>query len=103
MKYSWFFRIYSFSIFTILLSFSTSFTSQEVDGKKIYKKYCKSCHGRKGGLGLKGATNLKKLELNLEQRVLSIMKGKGNMTPFESVLTQEEIEAVARYTETLKK
>lgn len=103
MKHSTLYKYFSLSILTVLMSFTTSFTGQDIDGKKIYKQYCKSCHGKKGGLGLKGATNLKKLELSEEERIISITKGKGNMTPFESILTKEEIDAVARYTQTLKK
>ncbi|MFN0016130.1 MAG: c-type cytochrome [Saprospiraceae bacterium] len=74
-----------------------------LDGKAIYRKYCVTCHGSDGTLGLNGAGDLTKSVLGLEERVEQITKGKNLMTAFEGVLTREEIRAVAVYTETLKK
>lgn len=103
MRFSKLYEAYCLLTLAVILTFPSSFTQREIDGKKLYKKYCKSCHGRKGGLGLKGATNLKKLELGLEERISSITKGKGSMASFESILTKDEIKAVAHFTESLKK
>lgn len=91
------------TFYFVLLITGSSFTIHEIDGSKIYKQYCKSCHGRKGGLGLQGATNLKNVNLTLDQRIISIREGKGKMVAFKNILSKEEIEAVARFTESLKK
>lgn len=100
------YRIYGcFTLLFLSLVFTlpVSVEQNEIDGERLYKKHCKSCHGRKGGLGLKGATNLKKIDITMEQRITSIREGKGIMTPFKNVLEEEEIIAIAKYSETLKK
>jgi mono/diheme cytochrome c family protein len=74
-----------------------------VDGKKIYKQNCVTCHGLYGDMGASGAFNLTTSELGMEERKLVIAKGRGAMTPFENLLDEAEIEAVAQYTLSLKK
>lgn len=76
--------------------------TSEVSGFKIFKQYCKTCHGADGSLGLNGAKDLRISGLSIEQRIETITNGKGVMTPFETILTAEEIKAVAEYTTTLK-
>jgi mono/diheme cytochrome c family protein len=73
------------------------------DGAKIYKTYCVACHGLYGDMGASGAFNLQTSALAVEERVQVITKGRNVMTPFESILTAEQIQAVAAYTMTLKK
>jgi len=77
--------------------------AKEVDGAKVYKTYCVICHGSKGNMGSNGAFNLTTSELSVDERMLVIKKGRGVMTPFEGVLKEDEIKAVAEYTLTLKK
>ena len=67
-------------------------------GRQIFRKHCVLCHGARGDLKLNGAKDLGESQLSLEERVLIITKGRNVMTPFERVLSAEEIEAVARYT-----
>lgn len=74
-----------------------------IDGKKIYKQYCVTCHGLYGDMGASGAFNLTTSELSLEEKQIVIAKGRGAMTPFENLLDEEEIAAVAKYTLELKK
>ncbi|MBL7796773.1 MAG: cytochrome c [Saprospiraceae bacterium] len=73
------------------------------DGKAIFRKHCVTCHGADGTLGLNGAGDLTKSVLTQEARITQITKGKNLMTPFEGILSPEEIRAVAAYSETLKK
>ena len=73
------------------------------DGAKIYKTYCVACHGLYGDMGASGAFNLTTSVLTVPERVQVITKGRNAMTPFESLLKPEQIEAVAAYTMTLKK
>ena len=76
---------------------------KKVDGEKIYKNYCVTCHGLYGDMGASGAHDLTKSELNLDERVAVITKGRNTMTPFEGLLSEEKIKAVAEYTLKLKK
>jgi cytochrome c6 len=72
------------------------------DGATIYKTRCVICHGMNGKLGLNGSKDITISKLTLEERVEQIKKGKNTMTPFEAILTPEEIQAVAAYSMTLK-
>jgi mono/diheme cytochrome c family protein len=81
---------------------ATASAKPALDGKKIYKQYCVTCHGLYGDMGASGAYNLTESELALEERITVITKGRGAMTPFENLLSAEEIAAVAEYTFELK-
>lgn len=72
------------------------------DGKAIFRQYCVTCHGADGKLGLNGAKDLTASILTLEERINVITYGRKVMTPFNEVLTPEEIRAVAEYTQQLK-
>lgn len=76
---------------------------QVVDGSKIYKRYCVSCHGMYGNMGTSGAFDLTKSALTLEEKVGVITNGRKLMTAFKSTLDEEEIKAVAEFTESLKR
>lgn len=71
------------------------------DGMAVFRKYCVTCHGADGKLGLNGAKDLTACILPLEERINVITYGRKVMTPFNEVLTAEEIKAVAEYTLTL--
>lgn len=73
------------------------------DGAALFRKHCVVCHGADGTLGLNGAKDLTQSALPLEERINIITHGKKLMTPFGSILSQDEIKAVAEYTLTLKK
>jgi cytochrome c6 len=73
-----------------------------VDGAAIYKKYCVLCHGTNGKLGLNGSKDITISQLTEEQRIGQITNGKNTMTPFQGILSPEEIKAVAAYSMTLK-
>jgi mono/diheme cytochrome c family protein len=72
-----------------------------VDGEAIYKKNCVVCHGIDGKLGLNGSKDLTVSQVTEAERIVQITKGKNTMTPFEGILSAEEIKAVAAYTMTL--
>ena len=72
-------------------------------GEAIYKKYCVTCHGIDGKLGLNGSKDLTISKLTEAERVLQVTKGKNTMTPFEGILSPEEIKAVAAFSMTLTK
>jgi mono/diheme cytochrome c family protein len=73
------------------------------DGSALFRKHCVVCHGADGTLGLNGAKDLTQSALPLEERINIITNGKKLMTPFGTILSQDEIKAVAEYTLTLKK
>lgn len=81
----------------------TAAAESKPDGKKIYKQYCVTCHGLYGDMGASGAFNLTTSELPVPERIVVINKGRGAMTPFENLLDEDEIAAVAEYTMELKK
>lgn len=76
--------------------------AKKVDGKKIYKNYCVTCHGLYGDMGASGAKNLTESTMTLDERVEIITNGKGVMTPFKDLLNEEKIKAVAEYSMKLK-
>jgi len=77
--------------------------AKKVDGKKVYKTYCVTCHGLYGDMGASGAHDLTKSKLSLEERVEVITNGRKTMTPFKDLLNEEKIKAVAEYTMELAK
>ncbi|MEY3321138.1 MAG: hypothetical protein RLZZ417_721 [Bacteroidota bacterium] len=73
-----------------------------VDGKKIYKQYCVTCHGIYGDMGASGAANLAISKLKVNERIEVITNGRKAMASFKALLDKEKIKAVAQYTMTLK-
>ncbi len=69
-----------------------------VDGKKIFDTYCVACHGQDGKLQLNGAKDLSISELSRDEKIKQVTEGKGLMTPYNDILSPEEIEAVVDYT-----
>jgi len=76
---------------------------KKVDGEKVYKQYCVTCHGVYGDMGASGAFNLTESKLTLDEKVDVITNGRNTMTPFKGLLSDAKIKAVAEYTEKLKK
>lgn len=73
------------------------------EGEAIFKKYCILCHGADGKLGLNGAKDITASVLSEAERIALVTNGKNTMTPFEGILTPEQIQAVVKYTYSLKK
>lgn len=78
-------------------------TKLSPDGMAVFRQKCVTCHGADGALGLNGAKNLGESMLTLDDRINIITNGKKLMTPFGTLLSPEEIKAVAEYTQTFKK
>ncbi len=94
-------------IFLLFTSIVIACAKQEAanavsEGQEIFKKYCVLCHGVNGKLKLNGAKDITLSKLTETERIALISKGKNTMTPFESILSPEQIKAVAAYTFTLK-
>lgn len=82
---------------------STKKKDDNAEAKRIYKLNCVVCHGIKGDMGASGAHDLTQSELSLKGRINVITNGRNTMTPFEDVLTKDQIKSVAKYVETLRK
>ena len=65
--------------------------------------HCSICHGFKGNMEINGAKNLMKSTITQQEAVAQVYHGKGLMVPYKGVLTDAEIVAVSKYTETLRK
>lgn len=77
--------------------------NRAIDGEKIFKQYCVTCHGVYGDMGVGGAANLSESQLSVEERILVITNGRNTMASFSSLLSEEKIKAVAEYTTQLPK
>ena len=75
----------------------------DLDAKKLYKRQCTTCHGLKGNLKINGAKDLTKSTIDLENAVAQVYFGKGLMMPYKQMLSGNEIVAVAKYAETLRR
>lgn len=73
------------------------------DASSLYKTNCSSCHGDDGKLGLTGATDLSTSALDNAGIIHVIANGRGAMAPFKGALSDEQVQAVAGYVESLKK
>lgn len=82
---------------------ATAKKKKKVDGEKVYKQYCVTCHGVYGDMGASGAANLTESKLTVEEKVNVVTNGRNTMTPFKGLLSEAKIKAVVEYTEKLKK
>jgi mono/diheme cytochrome c family protein len=80
-----------------------SHTEATMSGNDIFMANCSSCHGADGKLGAMGATDLSASSLDLNGRIEVIKNGRGAMTGFAGSLSDDQVKAVAEFTETLKK
>lgn len=87
----------------VLLSETDQAAIDEVEGIKLFKLHCSICHGFKGDMKINGAKDLTISKIPLEESVAQIYHGKGLMQPYKGILSDAEIIAVARYSETLRK
>ena len=75
----------------------------KIDGSRIYKTYCVTCHGLYGDMGSVGAFDLTQTTLTMEEKIEVITNGRNTMGAYAELLTPEQIIAVAEFTETLKR
>lgn len=76
--------------------------SASINGKELYQQKCMLCHGADGKQNTMGAADLSTSTLNHETVVAIITSGKNNMKAFSPELSDEQIEAVAKYAESLR-
>jgi mono/diheme cytochrome c family protein len=73
-----------------------------VDGRKVFKQNCVVCHGLDGKLGANGSKDLTESKMSLDERKAIIKNGKGAMVGLGTLLSADQIQAVAEYTLKLK-
>jgi cytochrome c6 len=71
-------------------------------GQLLFQKNCQRCHGKDGRLGLNGAHDLTKSNLNAFGRTYLVTNGMRKMPSFSKTLTPAQIEQVVAYSLTLK-
>ena len=71
-------------------------------GKVLFTKNCAVCHGANGRLGLNGAHDLTKSNLNTAGRTYLVTQGLGKMPSFKTKLTPSQIQQVVVYSLTLQ-
>ncbi|WP_157807484.1 c-type cytochrome [Hymenobacter chitinivorans] len=74
----------------------------ELPGQALFVQNCAVCHGPDGKLGLNGAHDLTKSNLNATGRVYMVTQGLGKMPSFKDKLSPEQIQQVVDYSLTLK-
>jgi len=71
-------------------------------GQLLFQKNCQRCHGPDGRLGLNGAHDLTKSNLNAFGRTYLVTNGMRKMPAFAKTLTPAQIAQVVAYSLTLK-
>ena len=71
-------------------------------GQALFQKNCARCHGKDGRLGVNGAHDLTKSNLNSFGRTYLVTNGLGKMPAFQKTLTAAQIEQVVAYSLTLR-
>src|SRR3982751_1794122 len=71
-------------------------------GKALFQQNCARCHGANGKLGLNGAHDLTKSNLNAFGRTYLVTNGMGKMPAFGKMLTPAQVQQVVAYSLTLK-
>jgi len=72
-------------------------------GKRIFEEKCVACHGNDGTAGIANAANLQTSKLDINSMANTISNGRGGMPSFKNQLTEDEIEKLASYAQTLRK
>ncbi len=71
-------------------------------GQVLFQQNCTRCHGANGKLGLNGAHDLTKSNLNAFGRTYLVTNGMGKMPAFKTKLTPAQIAQLVAYTLTFK-
>ncbi|MDO7886089.1 c-type cytochrome [Hymenobacter cheonanensis] len=85
-----------------LVGASAAQAAPPAPGRLLFQKNCQRCHGKDGRLGLNGAHDLTKSNLNAFGRTYLVTNGMRKMPSFSKTLTPAQIEQVVAYSLTLK-
>lgn len=95
--------LFSVAVIGLVIACGGSSGGSNELGASVFKTHCQLCHGADGKLGLNGAKDLTASPLSESERINVITNGRNTMLAYENTLSKEEIEAVAKYTLSLKK
>ena len=87
---------------TLATATETSPATTLAEGQALFTRNCAVCHGPDGKLGLNGAHDLTRSNLNATGRVYMVTNGLGKMPSFKDKLTPEQIDQVVAYSLTLQ-
>ncbi len=87
----------------VITDASTANYDALVHGKALFTANCVQCHGEDGQLGLAGSKNLTISQLDEEGITNIILNGKNAMPPYKKILNQQEISALTKYVQGMKK
>ncbi|HAS40070.1 MAG TPA: hypothetical protein DCS93_06300 [Microscillaceae bacterium] len=77
-------------------------SAKAINGKKLFTIHCVSCHGADGNLAIEGKI-LTKTKYQRPQIITQMYYGKGLMSSFKGVVSEEEMVAIAAYVISLRK
>ncbi len=80
-----------------------TFRDYNLSGEKLFKRYCRSCHGVKGDAGRREAANLRESALTKEQIGIKIKNGGKVMPAFVNRISPQGIDSIAVYVLSLRK
>lgn len=98
-------------MFTVLalITLTASLFAADQQAEDLYKSKCQGCHGPTGRasvigkkLGAKDFQDPDVAKLSQAERAKIIADGKNKMPPYKSVLTDEQIKALAKYIREMK-
>lgn len=72
-------------------------------GKALFEGNCVACHGADGQAGIAGAKNLTVTQLDEAGLKNIIANGKNAMPPYKKALNEQEISALTKYIQSMKK
>lgn len=81
----------------------TAGSTDVVSAEQLYADNCMICHGKDGTAGMSGATDLSTSVLSHTNTVDVITNGRNTMRAFSGQFSKEEIEALAKHVESLRK
>ena len=97
-------------ISTILIAQTKSSAGNAAAGKQVYVGTCSTCHGADGkgtstgrAMGVKDLHSAEAVKLTTAQMKQVISNGKGNMPPWKTQLSAEQISDVAAFVRTMQK
>jgi len=71
-------------------------SAKTVDGKTLFTIHCVSCHGADGKLTIEGKV-LAKTKYKRPQMITQMYYGKGLMSSFKGVISEQEMVAISKY------
>ena len=90
---------------TETIDLSTNADKVPETGQKLYRKYCQSCHGKKGDAGRGNAADLSTSAITIKEIKQVILKGNDKgMMAYENLLeTKAEVDSLVQHVLTLRK